>query len=433
MDGQDDSYREALAYLYTLQKFGIKFGLNNTAYLLDKLGNPHMGERYVHVGGTNGKGSVCAFLAAMLQEAGLKTGFYSSPHLVRFTERFRIDQREMSRETATGLIEELKRAIGAGELPTFFEAATAMALSYFSREKTDIAVIEVGMGGRLDATNIIAPMVTVITNVTLEHQDYLGKRLLDIAGEKGGIIKKGTPCITGASQSRVLARLASLCGEQGAPLWRLGREFHYRTTPSGLFFKGRRWRLKGLVLGLQGRYQAGNAALALGAAEYLSEAGLPISEEAVRLGLLKAQWPGRLQRVGSRPTILLDGAHNPAALRALRGAIQKGFSYRRLLLVLGVMKDKDIAGCLGEIAPLADHILYTRPVYARAADPAVLKDAAAPFGKPGEVIGTLGEALERAKGLADPEDLILVTGSLFTVGEALSLFDPTGQPPDPAG
>ena len=191
MNSKKKGYQEAVRYLYSLQKYGIKFGLSKTSNLLKALGNPHKGQKYIHIGGTNGKGSVAAFIASILEETGLRVGLYTSPHLVRFTERFRINRVEITREKAADLIEELRDASAHEEPPTFFEATTAMALAYFARENTDIAIMEVGMGGRLDATNVITPLVSVITNISKEHEFFLGSRLLDIAGEKGGIIKGG--------------------------------------------------------------------------------------------------------------------------------------------------------------------------------------------------------------------------------------------------
>ncbi|MBW2144942.1 MAG: bifunctional folylpolyglutamate synthase/dihydrofolate synthase, partial [Deltaproteobacteria bacterium] len=253
------SYEEAVRYLYSLQKFGIKFGLSKTSNLLKALGNPHKGQKYIHIAGTNGKGSVASFIGSILKEAGLRVGLYSSPHLVRFTERFRINDEEITSEKAESLIHELTEVFVSGEAPTFFEATTALAITYFAREKTDIAIMEVGMGGRLDATNVILPLVSVITNISLEHQFFLGARLLDIAREKAGIIKKGIDLVTGATQPAVLGLFESLAKEKKAPFWRLGKDSRYRTTESGLHYYGRKRRLNGLSLGLKGDFQARNA------------------------------------------------------------------------------------------------------------------------------------------------------------------------------
>ena len=425
------TYQDAVKYLYGLQKYGIKFGLSKTENLLKAFGSPHDGQAYVHIAGTNGKGSVAAFIGSILKEAGLKVGFYSSPHLVRFTERFRINGEEMRQDTAAELIDELRRAFVPEEPPTFFEATTAMALIYFAREKTDLAIMEVGMGGRLDATNVITPMVCGITNVSMEHQEFLGNRLVDITHEKGGIIKKGVDVVTAASRPAVIKTLETIATERGAPFWRVGKDIRYRTTASGLSYRGLRLRVKGIRLGLQGILQARNAALALGIIERLGEKGVVVSEGEIRKGLKKTVWTGRMQVVRTHPTILLDGAHNPGALRMLARSIRADFKYRRLILVMGVMADKAIGEMMRIIVPLADYVICTRPRYSRAADPETLMAKAAPLGKPGETVPVLTDALSRAIESADPQDLIVVCGSLFTVGEALTYFDPVTYRSDP--
>lgn len=430
MKTQKTPYQNAVNALYSLQKFGIKFGLSKTENLLKAFGNPHKGQRYVHIAGTNGKGSVSAFIGSILKEAGLRVGFYSSPHLVRFTERFRINGEEMPQDAAAGLIDELRRVFAPKAPPTFFEATTAMALVYFAREQTDLAIMEVGMGGRLDATNVISPLVCGITNISLEHQDFLGSRLVDIAGEKGGIIKPGVDVITAAAQPAVIKTLETIAQERHAPLWRVGKDIRYRATPSGLYYQGLGLRMRGLHLGLRGLMQARNAALALGIIERLGEKGIRVSEEHIRKGLECTGWTGRMQIMGTNPTILLDGAHNPGALRELVRSIKAGFKYRRLILVIGVMADKAIGEMMGIIVPIADYLICTRPVYYRAASPEVLTAAAAPLGKPGETVPRLTDALTRAREMAGPDDLIVVCGSLFTVGEALTYFDPETYRPD---
>jgi dihydrofolate synthase/folylpolyglutamate synthase len=424
------SYQEGIEYLYNLQKYGIKFGLSKTSNLMKAFGNPHKGRKYIHIAGTNGKGSVATFVASILKQAGLKVGLYSSPHLVRFTERFRINDEQISREKAAGLIDELKGAIVSDSPPTFFEATTAMAFLYFARENTDIAIMEVGMGGRLDATNLITPLVSVITNISMEHQFFLGSRLLDIAGEKGGIIKEGVDLVTGATQSSVINLFKSICRGKKTPMWRVGKDISYRTTKSGFHYKGIKHRFNRLQLGLKGRFQPRNAALALAVVELLENQGFSITPGDIREGLKNSAWPGRMQVVAEEPMILLDGAHNPAAIRALAGSIKTGIDYRRLILIIGIMKDKEIGKLLRGIVPIADYVIYTRPVYSRAAAPEILMTKAAPLKRPGEVEPLLTKAIEKAIDMADPEDLIVICGSLFTVGEALTYFDPENYFPD---
>jgi dihydrofolate synthase / folylpolyglutamate synthase len=424
------SYEAAVRYLYGLQKYGIKFGLSKTSNLLKAFGNPHRGRAYVHIGGTNGKGSVAAMVESILMHSGLKVGFYSSPHLVRFTERFKVDGREISPERVAQLVIELQGCVDRLEPPTFFEFTTAMALIHFAREKVDVSIMEVGMGGRLDATNVIRPKVSVITNISLDHQAFLGPRLIDIAGEKAGIIKRGVDVLTAASQPTVLELFERACAEKGAPLWRLGRDIRIRTRDSVFDYYGLDRNLRDLEKALPGKHQCRNAALALGVIEVLQRKGFKISEEDMREGLKTPRWPGRLQVVSRDPLVVLDGAHNPGAMRSLKKSVTREMKYGRLILVLGVMADKDLSGIIRAIVPAADHVICTRPEYPRAAPPEALMKAALPVWKGGEVSPDLPDALRKARLMADPNDLILVTGSLFTVGEAMACLDPGTFHPD---
>ncbi|RLB26477.1 MAG: bifunctional folylpolyglutamate synthase/dihydrofolate synthase [Deltaproteobacteria bacterium] len=429
IERKDGSYKESVSWLYSLQKFGIKFGLSKTSRLLKAFGNPHLGQQYIHIAGTNGKGSVGAMLESILMKSGLKVGFYSSPHLASFTERFRINRELITKDQATLLIRELKGVTSQKEPPTFFELTTAMTLIYFLREDIDVGIIEVGMGGRLDATNVIYPMVSVITSIGLDHEEFLGNSMIDIAKEKGGIIKEGVDVVTAVNQAPVIKLFESLCKKKSAPLWRVGHHARYRRLPTGLLgYYGIRNRYKNLELGLKGRFQYRNAALALLTLEILKRKGIPISDESIRLGLTDLVWPGRLEKFSSDPTIILDGAHNPSAVRSLAHSICNDFHFEKLILVLGVMKDKDIKNILKKILPLANRVIYTRPTYYRAANPQYLMDMAKQFGKVGEVHLHLSAAIDRARDLADKRDLILITGSLFTVGEAKSYLDPIRCP-----
>jgi dihydrofolate synthase / folylpolyglutamate synthase len=426
-------YQESLSWLYSLQKYGIKFGLSKTINLLQTFGNPHHNQRYIHITGTNGKGSVGAMLEAVLVKSGLKVGFYTSPHLVSFTERFRINRESIPKETAASLIEEVKRVINPAEPPTFFEFTTAMTLLYFFRKGVDISIIEVGMGGRLDATNVITPLVSVITNIGVDHQHFLGDTINAIAHEKGGIIKRGVDLVTGVDQSNVIKLFKSICKQRSAPFWRVGEHAHYRRLPNGYFrYDGIHERFTNLTVGLQGRFQFKNAAIALLAMELLKGKGIDISEAAIQFGLANPLWPGRLETVSTEPTIVLDGAHNPPAMRSLALTIGSDFRFKHLILVIGIMEDKDIVHILQHIVPRADRVIYTRPAYYRAANPQLLMELAKEYGKEGEVQIPLSTAIDRAKDMAHREDMILITGSLFTVGEAKSYFDPLHYPPEAA-
>ncbi|RLB41300.1 MAG: bifunctional folylpolyglutamate synthase/dihydrofolate synthase [Deltaproteobacteria bacterium] len=424
------TYKDALRYLYGLQKYGIKFGLSKTENLMAAVGNPHRGKAYVHIAGTNGKGSVAAFLASILKEAGYKVGLYTSPHLVRFTERFKINGREISRPEVVELVNIFQEAIDQKEPPTFFELTTAMALHYFAEQQTDIAVMEVGMGGRLDATNIIEPKVTIISNIAMEHQFFLGNTLLDIAGEKAGIIKQGVPLVTGAGCRKVVELFRRICQEKAAPMIRIGEQVRYRHSRSGLNYYGMWHKWSGMEMGLKGGFQARNATLALAAAELLADSGFAVPERAFRDGVRNASWPGRMQLIGGQPSILLDGAHNPRAMRTLAGAVEAEFSYNRLIVVIGIMEDKDIKSILKQIVPMADHVIYTRPEYPRAAKPEGLFALGKIMHRSAQVVERLDNAIVEAREMAGPSDLILICGSLFTIGEALSCLDPLNYPPE---
>jgi len=418
------SYKEAVQYLYGLQKYGIKFGLSKTSNILKAMGNPHLKQKYIHVAGTNGKGSVSAMVESILMKAGMKVGFYSSPHLVRFTERFRINRKEIPRAKTVELVNKLKDVIDPSQPPTFFEATTVMALSYFADEKTDIAIMEVGMGGRLDSTNVIKPLISVITNISLEHQNYLGKGLANIAGEKAGIIKKGVGLVTAASQPLVVALFEEVCKNKKAPFHRLGKDFRYRSKGEVISYFGMKRNLRGLKPSLQGGYQHGNTALALAVIEMLETKGYNVSEKEIADGLADAVWPGRMQVISREPLVIVDGAHNPGAVRELAHSIKNDFSYDRLILVAGIMEDKDITSIIRLISPVADYIISTKPDYYRAANPERIMKEVSAAGKRGEVVEALPTAIDRAKTMASPRDLILITGSLFTVGEALTILDP---------
>jgi dihydrofolate synthase / folylpolyglutamate synthase len=430
MENNAGSYKVALEYLYGLQKFGIKFGLSKTSNILSRFNNPHVGRKYIHIAGTNGKGSVGSFLCSMLGRAGFKAGLYTSPHLVRFTERFRVNDSEMDRNDVVRLVKEIQEATAPEEPPTFFEFTTAMALLYFAREQTDIDIMEVGMGGRLDATNVITPLVSVITNITREHTFYLGKHLSDITSEKAGIIKEHVPVVTGARQPRVLEIIESVCTRKNAPLTRVGVDATYRHTKNGLYYQGPHHRYQNLKLGLAGNFQPRNAATALAALEILETAGFAVGEPDVREGLQTTQWPGRMHLLSVNPTVILDGAHNPGAMSELAASIKKNPPGKRLFLVLGILDDKEVEKMIRVIVPLADHAWYSKPAYGRAAPAQRLAEAADGLGIPGSVEPDLRRALDEARGAAGPRDAVLVCGSLYTVGEALSHLDPENWGPE---
>ncbi|KPK94309.1 MAG: hypothetical protein AMJ94_02000 [Deltaproteobacteria bacterium SM23_61] len=435
-------YQRTLGYLFGLQRFGIKLGLANITLLLRHLENPHAGLRAVHIAGSNGKGSTAAFLTAILRQAGYRVGLYTSPHLIDFTERIQVNGVPIPEDRVVRLTDRIHGVVGdmekSGELwpdssvpslpadfdpqkatLTFFEFTTAMAFVHFREEGVDLAVLETGMGGRLDATNVIDPLLTLISPISMEHQQYLGKTILQIAGEKAGIIKPGRPLLTTARQKRVVTLLQEKCREFQAPFYVHGKDFRGRRTgPRMMNFRGRHHRWKDLHLGLAGSHQVLNASLSLAAAEMLMEKGFSLKEEHLRNGLAETKWPGRLERVGDSPPILLDGAHNPGATRILKRALKEEFPHRRLILVLGIMGDKEIGKMMSTLVPLADLLILTRPDMERAASLELLRKHSSPWKKPTLEFAHVGGAVEKARGEAGREDLVVITGSLYTVGEA---------------
>jgi len=415
-------YRQSITYLFSLQRFGIKLGLKNIQTLLSLLDNPHKKLRCIHIAGTNGKGSTAAFLQSILRHSGYRAGLFTSPHLVNFTERIRINDAEITRKCVAQLVRMIRDICRQNGLEniTFFEFITALAFTYFAMEKADPVVVETGMGGRLDATNVIHPLVTVITSISFEHQLYLGNTLGAIAGEKAGIIKKNTPLVTGARQPVVIKLFAEKCRKLHAPLYTLGRDILCKNSGTGaLNYSGLDADFKNMQPGLAGDHQIRNAGLALGAAELLQRQGFSITQEAMRKGLLQTRWPGRLEVARRHPSIVLDGAHNPEAWAALRKALKKYFRCSRLFMVIGVMQDKDIARMIETLTPDAHTVIFCRPKMDRAAkEKDIARFTAAIPAEKVIWIDDTAAAVGKALALALPDDLICVTGSLFTVGEA---------------
>jgi dihydrofolate synthase / folylpolyglutamate synthase len=417
-------YHDALDYLYGLQKYGIKFGLNSTENLLARLENPHHRLRCIHIAGTNGKGSTAATLSSVMKQQGLRVGLYTSPHLVRFTERFRINEKEAPAERMLEVFHRVRRVVDDLEPPTFFEMVTAMAFQYFAEEEVDWAIVEVGMGGRLDATNVIRPEVSVITNIALDHEEYLGNTLAAITREKAGIIKPHVPVVIGARRPLVQAILKAISLQREAPLYRLGKDFRVKRNPDGSFrYAGLKRHFPSLALNLAGWHQFHNAALALATLEVLEQKGsFTLNPEAVREGFLQVYWPARLEVLQQDPVIILDGAHNPHGAECLRNALKYSFPERRLHLVLGIMADKNIRGILNRLLPGAETAIFTQPRYERAADPETLRRLARPYLQKHYVIADPGAAIQQAKTFATPKDVICIAGSLYFAGEVKELL-----------
>ncbi|NYZ75843.1 bifunctional folylpolyglutamate synthase/dihydrofolate synthase [Candidatus Micrarchaeota archaeon] len=415
------NYTESMKYLNSFGRFGSKFGLERIKELLRLLGNPQDDFKSVHIAGTNGKGSVTEMVSSILQEAGFRTGRYTSPHLDDFRERIEVDRAFIPREALTSLVEKVKPIIPEVERkashPTFFEVTTAIAFKHFSEKKVDYAVVEVGLGGRLDATNVLAPEMSIITNIGLEHTDILGKTIGAIAHEKGGIIKPGIPVVTAERKREALEVFENICKERGAELILLYKNAVIRKVRCDLTGCAFNLRTKvrnydKLKVPLLGGHQIENAALSVLAAEQLG-----IEEKYIRSGLQKAKWPGRLEIMQRKPLLVMDSAHNPPAMRILRNSL-KLFKYDKLILVIGVMKDKAIGDILREIAPAADYIIINKPNLERAAQPEVIMNEAKKYGKQVKIVEDVKASVKYAKSLAGKKDMVLVTGSIYMLSEA---------------
>jgi dihydrofolate synthase/folylpolyglutamate synthase len=412
----------ARLYLHDLERFGIKLGLDNMRTLLAALGNPEKSFPAIHVAGTNGKGSVSAMLAEILSRSGLRTGLYTSPHLVRVEERIRVGGRPIPPGdfrrvlgTIKAKAEELRAARKMESPPTFFEVLTAAALLYFRERRVDAAVLEVGMGGRFDATNIVSPVVSVITNVSRDHMQYLGKTLEKIAFEKAGIIKPGVPVVSGVSGGPARSVIRRRAREEKAPLIEVGRVGAGKRAVFPI--RGEACRLSP---GLLGRHQVRNAAVAAAAASVLRRIGFPVDRKTVERGIHETRWEGRLEPAGSRPRVYLDGAHNEAGATALAAFIDENCR-KPPVLVFAMMKDKALARIAGILFPRASRIILTSIPYPRAASPEEILNAARPFSGRISVEKDPAEALLLARRMAGSTGTVFVTGSLFLVGEMKKL------------
>jgi dihydrofolate synthase / folylpolyglutamate synthase len=420
-----DGYTACLNRLYRLRRFGIKLGLDVISGLLAHLGNPQQHYHCIHIAGTNGKGSVAANLATLLTTAGYRTGLYTSPHLVRFNERIVIDGRPIEDDAVVAAYEAVNTAPSQDREPTFFEFATAMALHSFRQQNVQWAVIETGMGGRLDATNLIRPEVSIITNISLEHRTYLGATLAAIAGEKAGIIKNRVPVVTGVTQPTAFAVIREVAEAHQAPLLRLGADFKIRRRPDGRFdYSGQSHRWRHLALALRGPHQGANAALALAACEVIApRAPRVVDEGGIRDGLQRTRWPGRLELVREHPAVILDGAHNLAAARNLARYLARETDQRPITLVVGILDDKPFRPMLRALLPCCRKVICTRPRIDRALPAERLAEEARHQGANVMMRPTVAEAVETAITTAGPEEIVCVAGSLYVVGEAKEVLD----------
>ena len=391
-------YKQVIKYLYSLErKKGSKLGLRNIKKLLKKIGNPEKSLKCIHVAGTNGKGSVCAMVSSVLQKAGYKVGMYTSPHLEDFKDRFLINNKKILKKDIVMYFLKVRRFI---DEQTFFEVITAMAFLYFKEKKVDFLVLEVGLGGRLDATNVVNPLLSAVTNVDIEHTDFLGKTIEKIAYEKAGIIKRNVPVVTG-TKNKPLLIIKKISKQKNSQL-----------------FVNK--RCKNLKLNLNGNFQLENASIAVKVIDVLNQYyQLKISKKNIKNGLNNIKWPGRFEFI--KKNILVDCAHNPAALNALAMELlnlKKEKKYKKLILVIGILSDKDIKKMMEIIEPFSDKIIITKAENPRAEEPSKIKKFVKNRNKV-EIIKNIKNAVKYAEQIAAKKDLILVTGSCFVVGKAM--------------
>jgi dihydrofolate synthase / folylpolyglutamate synthase len=415
----DLTYRKAIQFLYDLQLFGSKLGLENTRRLAALAGNPQERLRFIHVAGTNGKGSTCAMLESIYRASGLRVGLFTSPHLVAFGERIQVNRRSVSERDIARLVNEMQALLGhfpTDEHPTFFEVVTVMALRYFEEQKCDLVIWETGLGGRLDATNIVTPLASVITNIQFDHQQWLGDTLERIATEKAGIIKPGVPVITAVDNPEAFRILFETARQQNAS-FRLITWAQTENHP-----------MRGLQLPLLGEHQRLNAAVAAYTVIALTDK-IPVNHETIRTGLSRVEWPGRLQVIERGPgrNLLLDGAHNVGGAATLRTALRTYFGTRAPVFILGIMRDKDWQLMCETLAPLAARILLVPVGSPRSASPDELEPVCRAANPAAEIekFDSLAAALDRTQN--DP--FVVVTGSLYLIGEALELFNPASAGP----
>lgn len=432
------NYSQSIEYLFSLQRMGARLGTESVTELLDRIGNPHRSFPSVLVAGTNGKGSTAAFLASILQEAGVRLGLYTSPHLVRFEERIRVNGGSIPPEALASLTTQLRAASrgmvpgpGGQEPPSFFETATALAFKFFQEQQVELAILEVGMGGRLDATRVANAGTCLFASIDLDHRQQLGYSLREVASEKACILPPGGLALTMPQPPEVEEVLSAAAAAQGTKLvpadsiWRIHRGSDGRLEIISGLEDGR--KIDKIQLSLAGRHQCANATLATACATSMPAFRERVTDSAIRDGLAKTNWPGRCQRVDGKPLVLLDGAHNPAAAQALRYVLMEEFVSRDrpLVLVFGAMQDKDLEGMMERLFPLAKRIFLAQAQTPRAADPMVLESLGRRFNPALVRSPNLSAALSAAREEAGPDGVVCVCGSLYLVGDFLSLLEGT--------
>ncbi len=446
------AFQDALDYLYSFVDYSVErtyrysaetFELQRVRDLLDAIGNPQQRFKSFHIAGTKGKGSVSALIASVLRSAGYHTGLYTSPHLIRFNERIRVDGFDIPDDDFVDTLERMKPAIESIQELTVYEIVTALAFNYFAECGVQYASIEVGLGGRLDATNVLDPLITVITSLSYDHMHLLGDRLSDIAGEKAGIIKPGVPIILAPQQLEADLVVASTAEERGAPLVRVGKEWLFAPGSRHLHGQamyvwpaseqalmdayvdsagGEEWTPPRYQIPLLGYHQVINAAVAYAALMEAKKLGMELPESAIREGFLHVHWPGRFQILNGDPVIIVDSAHNRDSALKLRLALDDYYPGQPVTLIFGASADKDIEGMLSELLPRVTRLLVTRADHPRAEDPERLSEIAHSHGVRVEIMEPIAKAIDRAIEIARPGEVILICGSLFIAGEALQAW-----------
>jgi len=425
------NYKEAIEYLYNLGESKINLRLENIKYLLERLDNPHKKLRCIHVAGTNGKGSVCAMISSILQNDGYSIGLYTSPHLERFEERIKINNRMISKEDLVRylnkikpVIDEMRRDIGE---PTFFEAITSMAFLYFADRNVDFAVVEVGMGGRLDATNVVMPLISVITNIYIDHTKHLGNTIEEIALEKASIIKDNGIVVTAVKDTLPLNIIKSKCLEKNCKLFLVGRDTRFLKLYSDIYgtefdFYGIYSIYRSLLVPLVGEHQLINATTAITVIELLRDYGFRISRDAIGEGLLSVKWPGRFEIIRRKPFVVIDGAHNPSGMKQLKRTITELFIYKglikRLILIIAISAHKDMEKMISEIVEIVDTGIITKLKERRFIEPERILKEFIKYEKYAVIKESIPEAIEYAISMGKEDDLICITGSLYAVAEA---------------
>jgi dihydrofolate synthase/folylpolyglutamate synthase len=434
------TYLEAIEYLHGLMDYEKKridrytpetLDLSRVERLLEMLSDPHRNYASVHIAGTKGKGSTAAMIESILRTAGYRTGLYTSPHLHTFRERIRVGEALIGRDEVVTLVQELQPLIERVPGTTTFEAITVMAFLYFSRKKIDLLVTEVGLGGRLDATNVIIPEVSVITSLSKDHTYLLGDTLPEIAREKAGIIKPGVPVVSAPQRQEALDALEEVSRECGSTLFKVGQQ--WTIEPNGVDTRGQTFTIHASEgeedeltgrywIPLIGRHQLENATTAVAAIKTLRDRDFKLPRPVVDEGLRSVTWPGRMEILSQDPLVLVDCAHNPYSTRILREALEEWFPGRRWILVFGASSDKDIDGMLRELSPITDHVIVTRSEHPRAASPTRLADIAASIGGGAEISVNVTRSLQRGLAMIEPDNGLIFTGSIFLVTDARDVW-----------